>query len=88
MNLTLKLCVENIDKLECKIWQASLLAYPDFVTFKGFEICLDMSRVRFGLTLNVHTPILSKDIFAGINRDIKKGFISELCKRRQSQRHT
>ena len=37
-----------------KIRQASLLAYPDFVICKSFEMCLDILQIRFGLTLSMH----------------------------------
>ena len=57
IELILATWVDTIDKLGYKIRQASLLTYPDYVIFKGFEIVIDIQRIRYGLKWNVHATL-------------------------------
>ena len=55
MELILAIWVNTIDKLGYEIGQASLLTYSDYVIFKGFEMVIDIERIRYGLKWNVRT---------------------------------
>ena len=54
MNEILPTLLEFIDQIGYKFGQAGTLTYPDFVVWKGFEIYLDLQRLRLRSTLNVH----------------------------------
>jgi len=54
MNEILPTLLEFIDRIGYKFGQAGTLTYPDFVVWKGFEMYLDVQRLRSGITLNAH----------------------------------
>ena len=59
IEFTLERYLKTIKELGFKIRQASLLAYPDFVICKSFEMCLDILQIRFGLMHSAYVLLFS-----------------------------